>query len=236
MTLRLLVADDSVTIQKMVALAFEGEDASIHAVSSGDAAVEAMAAVRPDIVLADVRMPGLNGYEVCEHIRESAEWAATPVILLAGTFDPFDAQEAARVRCNGHLTKPFDMEELHAMVHALVGGGSGSVQPGAAAGALLPPAPDKRVLESFMGPDAILDIFGQQARAEAAPRIAQSETQASAAGIGASPVTDAMLEAIVERVVRRMSPAVIREVAWEVVPELSEVLIRRVIEEQNNNQ
>ncbi len=63
--------------------------------------------VQPDLVLADVHMPGLTGYEVCEKIRQKPEFSDLPVILLVGSFEPFDEAEAARVGASDFLTKPF---------------------------------------------------------------------------------------------------------------------------------
>ena len=120
MTLRLLIADDNAAIQKMVRLAFAGEDAFVEAVSSGDAALGILKDFRPDVVLADVSMPGYSGYEVCELIRHEPEFADVPVILLSGAFDPFDEEEATRVKASGHLTKPFDPSEMIALVESLL--------------------------------------------------------------------------------------------------------------------
>ena len=120
MTLRLLVADDNVSMQKMVRLAFAGENAVVEAVSSGDAALDILKAFRPDVVLADVSMPGYSGYEVCELMRQDPEFAAVPVILLNGAFDPIDEEEAARVEASGYLTKPFDPSEMIDLVEKLL--------------------------------------------------------------------------------------------------------------------
>ena len=120
MTLRLLVADDNAAMQKMVLLAFAGEDAVIKAVSSGDAAIDILHEFRPDVVLADVSMPGYNGYEVCKLIRQDREFAAIPVILLNGAFDSLDEAEAARVEASGHLTKPLDPSEMIGLVESLL--------------------------------------------------------------------------------------------------------------------
>ena len=119
MTLRLLVADESVTMQKMVRLAYATEDAEIEAVFNGDAALDILYEFRPDVILAAVSMPGYNGYEVCELIRQDPEFATLPVILLAGAFDPFDEEEAVRVEASGHLTKPFDTSEMIEMIERL---------------------------------------------------------------------------------------------------------------------
>lgn len=104
---KLLLADDSVTIQKVVNLTFADEGIEVFAVGDGTAAIDRLMEVAPDLVMADVNMPGLNGYQVCERIRQSERFKNTPVILLVGSFEPFDEQEAQRVGASDFLTKPF---------------------------------------------------------------------------------------------------------------------------------
>ena len=104
---RLLLADDSATIQKVVNLTFADEGIEVISVGDGDAAIASIAQSRPDVVLADVHMPGLSGYQVCERIRQDEATRDLPVVLLVGSFEPFDAAEATRVGANAHLTKPF---------------------------------------------------------------------------------------------------------------------------------
>jgi CheY-like chemotaxis protein len=106
-TRKLLLADDSVTIQKVVNLTFADEGMEVNSVGDGDSAVEKLEELMPDIVLADVHMPGLNGYQVCEHIKTSSQFGHIPVILLVGSFEPFDEDEARRVGADDYLTKPF---------------------------------------------------------------------------------------------------------------------------------
>ena len=104
---KLLLADDSVTIQKVVNLTFADEGFDVIAVGDGDSAMEKLADMTPDLVLADVNMPGLNGYQVCEKIKQDVRLRHTPVILLVGSFEPYDEQEAKRVGADDFLTKPF---------------------------------------------------------------------------------------------------------------------------------
>ncbi len=104
---KLLLADDSLTIQKVVNLTFADEGIEVITVGDGDSAMEKWSETAPDLVLADVHMPGLNGYEVCEKIKQSKNLRKTPVILLVGSFEPFDETEAERVGADGFLTKPF---------------------------------------------------------------------------------------------------------------------------------
>ena len=106
-TRKLLLADDSVTIQKVVNLTFADEGMEVTSVGDGDSAVEKLEELMPDIVLADVHMPGLNGYQVCEHIKTSSRHKHIPVILLVGSFEPFDEDEARRAGADDYLTKPF---------------------------------------------------------------------------------------------------------------------------------
>ncbi len=103
----ILVADDNSNIQKMVSLVFEEKGIRVVAVGNGEAACRKMPEVRPDIVLADVFMPVRNGYEVCEFVKQTSQFAHIPVILLVGAFDPLDEKEAHRVGADGVLKKPF---------------------------------------------------------------------------------------------------------------------------------
>lgn len=106
-TRKLLLADDSITIQKVVNLTFADEGIEVISVSNGDAAIEKLAEIAPDLVMADVSMPGLSGYQVCERIKQDEKFRQTPVILLVGSFEPFDEEEAKRVGADDFLTKPF---------------------------------------------------------------------------------------------------------------------------------
>ena len=116
----ILLADDSITIQKIVNLTFSGEGIDVVTVGNGDAALKKIHEIRPDLVLADIFMPGKNGYEVCEHIRKEPALRSTPVILLVGAFEPFDSSEATRVKADGHLTKPFEIKVLISAVNSLI--------------------------------------------------------------------------------------------------------------------
>ena len=104
---KLLLADDSITIQKVVDLTFADEGVNVLCVSNGREAIEALAEFSPDVVLADVFMPEMNGYEVCEYIKQHDKFKHIPVMLLVGSFEPFDEEEARRVGANDTLTKPF---------------------------------------------------------------------------------------------------------------------------------
>ena len=116
----ILLADDSLTIQKVIELTFSDTDYELTTVGNGVEALAAVARARPDLVMADVVMPGKNGYEVCETIKSDPALADIPVILLSGTFEPFDRDRAERAKANAIVTKPFDSKNLLVQVEALL--------------------------------------------------------------------------------------------------------------------
>lgn len=104
---KILLADDSVTIRKVVELTFADEGIDVLSVADSEAAMNAFVADQPDLVIADVNMPGVGGYKICEIIKEDDSTRHIPVILLTGSFEPFDPGEASRVGANFYFTKPF---------------------------------------------------------------------------------------------------------------------------------
>jgi len=127
---RILLADDSVTIQKVIELTFLDEDYEVKAVSNGDEAIAALPQVNPDFVIADVHMPGANGYEVCRRSKELRP--DMPVLLLVGTFEPFDEGQARAVGADSFLKKPFDSQELLQRVEDLIASRSPAASPATA--------------------------------------------------------------------------------------------------------
>ncbi|MBI3585169.1 MAG: response regulator [Nitrospinae bacterium] len=112
MSIKLLFADDSVTIQKVVELAFESEDVEVTTVSSGDKVIEKLTESMPDIIIADVVMPGMNGIELCEKLKKDENYSNIPVLLLRNEFDEFDADVLVKTGADDCITKPFKSEEL----------------------------------------------------------------------------------------------------------------------------
>ena len=118
---KLLLADDSVTIQKVIELTFADEGVRVVAFGNGQDAIDSLEELAPDIVLADVFMPSKNGYQVCEYVKQNEKLKSIPVMLLVGSFEPFDEAEARRVGADDILTKPFQsIRRLIDRVGALV--------------------------------------------------------------------------------------------------------------------
>jgi CheY-like chemotaxis protein len=117
---KILLADDSITIQKVIELTFSDEDFDVVTVGNGRLAIEKAQEVRPDIVLCDIIMPEKDGYEVCDFIKRHPTLHQVPVLLLTGAFEPFDQERATRVGCDGFLAKPFEPQTLIAKVKDLL--------------------------------------------------------------------------------------------------------------------
>jgi|RhiMetdeSRZDD1v2_1073273.scaffolds.fasta_scaffold63971_3 CheY-like chemotaxis protein len=145
----LLLADDSVTIQRVIELTFADEDVKVIAVSDGDQAIERLESSPPDIVLADIGMPGKNGYEVAKYIKQSPKLSHIPVVLLTGAFEPVDQARAAEAGCDGVLAKPFEpqlvigrVKELLAKSHQAPASGAETMAPPRVPSAVEGPAAD----------------------------------------------------------------------------------------------
>src|SRR5262245_248273 len=118
MSRRIFLADDSVTIQKVIELTFSDGDYDVQSVSNGDEAMAALATAQPDFIILDVHMPGANGYEVCRRAKQLLP--GVPVLLLVGTFEPFDEGHARTSGADSYLKKPFDSQELLQRVEELL--------------------------------------------------------------------------------------------------------------------
>ncbi len=126
---KLLLADDSVTIQRVIELTFADEDVEVIAVGDGAQAIQRVQAERPDIVLADIGMPERDGYEVAAFIKGTPTLAHIPVLLLTGAFEPVDEGRARAAGCDGVLVKPFEPQLVISRVKDLISGRRPAVDP-----------------------------------------------------------------------------------------------------------
>ncbi|MBE0426898.1 MAG: response regulator [Nitrospirae bacterium] len=115
---KLLLADDSITIQKVVELILADEGFEIKATNSGEEALAAVPSFEPDIILADIDMPKLNGYQLCEKIKQDPVMSSIPVILLTGAFEPIDEALVKHVKADDFIVKPFESQELISKINA----------------------------------------------------------------------------------------------------------------------
>ena len=112
----ILLADDSPTIQRRAQSILEAEGFEVETVSNGVAAIKKLPKMQPVLVLADVSMPGKDGYEVCDYVKTSADLHHVPVLLVASDLEPYDELRGTQVGADGIIKKPFAPHDLIAMV------------------------------------------------------------------------------------------------------------------------
>lgn len=263
MTRTILLADDSVTIQKVIELTFMEEDYEVVAASDGDEALERLEEITPDFVIADVHMPGASGIDVCRRSKELHP--GVPVLLLVGTFEPFDEAAARAAGADAHLKKPFDSQELLRQVQAMATAAPAppeAREPAAEAPSAVAAAAEAEADEgaswsfepvgeaSAANGEVAADTWGgvrpeELAAEPEAPFAPAEEPAGSGSELGASEALDAVdaaagaaqalsdadVDRIARRVVELIGDKAVRDVAWEVVPDLAEILLKARIEE-----
>jgi len=140
-----LLADDSPHAQRMGERILREEGYEVIAVTDGETAMARLEEVRPDLVLADVFLPQLSGYELCRRIKSDERYRHAGVVLIAGLLEPVDEEEARRAGCDAVLKKPFEASVMIETVGPLIE--RSRIAQGLFADAVPPPPPP--------GPEAI---------------------------------------------------------------------------------
>jgi CheY-like chemotaxis protein len=235
----ILVADDSMTMRRIIELTFAGEDASVTVVDSGDAAIARAADLAPDIVLADASMP-VDGYKVASAIKATPGLERTAVIVLASQKHPYDEAKGKAAGVDDHVIKPFDTQHVIDKVKRVLAqprAAAAAAKPAAAQPPAAPRGPNKTM--AFERPAA------QQPPAAPPPRAPAAAPAAKPAPAAAMPMAAAIASATSGDLARKLdglgltadqvqgvlalSRDVIERVVWEVVPDLAETLIREEI-------
>jgi CheY-like chemotaxis protein len=186
---KLLLADDSLTIQKVVNLTFADEGIDVITVGDGDTALREIAQAPPDIVLADVHMPGPSGYEICSLMRGIEETANIPVMLLVGSFEQFDPAEADRVGANGYVTKPFQsIRQLVEQVKGLI-----AAEPVETNGVHADAEPEAAAVQEEVDTSDIDNLY-QQSFVETVEMPPEMAAQMAAAAYASDQLDDSMIE------------------------------------------
>jgi len=120
---RVLVVDDSLSVRRAIERMLAPRGLTVIPATGGGEAIERLGEERPDLVICDVMLPEVDGFEVCRFVRGDAALADVPVLLISGAGSPEVEQRAAEVGAAGVLTKPFTGQSLVARVEELVSGG-----------------------------------------------------------------------------------------------------------------
>jgi CheY-like chemotaxis protein len=109
-SVNILVADDSVTMRRILELTFQGEDAQVTSVESGEAAVRKASELTPDVVFADLSLSGMDGYSIASAIKSSPGLERTAVVIMASQKHPYDEDKGRAAGVDDHILKPFDTQ------------------------------------------------------------------------------------------------------------------------------
>lgn len=117
---RILLADDSPHAQRMGERILREEGYEVVSLTDGDAAMARLADVDPDLILADVFLPGKSGFDLCRYVKNELRFKHVRVVLTAGLLEPFDEDEARRAGCDAILKKPFEASKVVSTIEPLV--------------------------------------------------------------------------------------------------------------------
>ena len=215
MSRKILLADDSVTIRKVVELTFMEENYELTSVGDGGEALANLEEMTPDLIIADVHMGEIGGFEVCQESKK--RHPEVPVLLLVGTFEPFDPADAEEHGADAFLKKPFDSQDLLRQVGELLGEEGEGAETDAEAEHTASPHDE----EPSPAPEV-----EQEATASAAAQQSVDSDSEAAGGAAADGLSEGDVDRIARRVVELLSDSAIRDVAWEVVPDMAEVVVK----------
>jgi len=120
MSKRLLVVDDEPNLLRAVAACLKAEDYEVSTARSGHEALMQLANSVPDLIISDIRMPGMDGYKLARQLRGSPRTALVPIVFLTAKDETADRIEGFRAGIDAYLTKPFEPDELIAVVNAIL--------------------------------------------------------------------------------------------------------------------
>jgi DNA-binding response OmpR family regulator len=118
---KILLVDDSPTVLLMERILLQGAPYELLSARTGEEAFETALAERPDLILMDVMMPGVNGFEVCRMLRAAEATRTTPIIMVTTRSSLESLEQAYESGCNDYIVKPFEGQELRMKVTHLLG-------------------------------------------------------------------------------------------------------------------
>jgi len=117
---KVLVVDDSLSVRKVVQRALESKRIEVLSAASGNEAMEQIARVAPDLIVCDVIMPDMDGYQICDFVKKHPTLGHTPVLLISGIVNSTVLERAAKVRSDDVMRKPFAADELLHRIESLL--------------------------------------------------------------------------------------------------------------------
>lgn len=124
MSKRVMLIEDEPNIIEAISFILSREGLAVDTHSDGNTANERLRACRPDLLILDVMLPGKSGYDILRELREDADTAELPVLMLTARGQSRDREMAERAGVSAFMTKPFSNAEMLATVRMLVAGGA----------------------------------------------------------------------------------------------------------------
>jgi DNA-binding response OmpR family regulator len=118
---KILIADDEPNIVVSLEFLMKQKGYAVKVVTDGEAALQAVSEFGPDLILLDVMMPRMSGYDVCQRVRENPAWAGIRIIMLSAKGRDVEVNKGIAVGADAYVTKPFSTKELIAQVAQLLG-------------------------------------------------------------------------------------------------------------------
>lgn len=117
---RILVCDDDPLIQRLLQVNLEIEDYEVLLAGDGQEAFDVALAEHPDLIILDIMMPRMDGYQACRKLKETDEVKDIPVVFLSAKVQEEDIEEGTALGAAAYLSKPFEPDELVAVIDRLV--------------------------------------------------------------------------------------------------------------------
>lgn len=117
---KILISDDNEQNCELLEAYLAGEDYDIAMAFDGQETIDKVAEFQPDIILLDIMMPRMSGYEVCEQLKKDAATASIPILMVTALNEMGDIEKAVNAGCDDFLTKPVNRLELTTRVRSLL--------------------------------------------------------------------------------------------------------------------
>ena len=201
---KVLVVDDSLSVRKVVQRALESKRIEVLSAASGSEALEQIAREVPDLIVCDVIMPDMDGYQICDFVKKHPTLGHTPVLLISGIVNSTVLERAAKVRSDDVMRKPFAADELLHRIESFLPA-SGRPAPAAAPAGTAVPAPlaPPVVAAPAAAPRALQTerpaLVAEPAAAVAAPVAAQAAPDLKTLLAGVAELAGVSLTALIDR-------------------------------------
>lgn len=212
---RILLADDSPHAQRMGERILREEGFEVVSLTDGNAALLRMADADPDVIIADVFLPGKSGFDLCRFVKNEPRFKHVRVVLTAGLLEPFDEDEAKRAGCDGILKKPFEASRVVSIINPLVKEAQAARTvpvEAAAAAAMVTAPPPERPVAVFVAPEPPKPVA-----AEASPAPVEAAPDTEHALVPAPEIDPERVRAAITIALDAALPAMIQEITERVL-------------------